>query len=191
MGERGRPRTQARLNLNPGLREAGAHGTDAAAAVSSRRGGAAEPDRDLVMRRPRMRACRAAGGHLTVGRRLSRNYSRVSRGHTAPVRPLCTHIERRRTHRKNRDGFACPTVRRQWSTRGDYAAVDRIILGRPDRQPLLLGRAVRLHPLAVVLAIATGLITAGRPGCSSLSVPILYARMLAPEPDPWTKRDLP
>ncbi|MFI0803286.1 AI-2E family transporter [Amycolatopsis lurida] len=28
-------------------------------------------------------------------------------------------------------------------------------------QPLLLGRAVRLHPLAVVLALATGLVTAG------------------------------
>ncbi|MFI5607696.1 AI-2E family transporter [Amycolatopsis sp. NPDC051903] len=39
-------------------------------------------------------------------------------------------------------------------------------------QPLLLGRAVRLHPLAVVLAIATGLVAAGIAG-ALLSVPLL------------------
>jgi predicted PurR-regulated permease PerM len=39
-------------------------------------------------------------------------------------------------------------------------------------QPFLLGRAVRLHPLAVVLAIAAGLITAGIAG-ALLAVPLL------------------
>lgn len=39
-------------------------------------------------------------------------------------------------------------------------------------QPLLLGRAVRLHPLAVILAIAAGLIAAGIAG-ALLAVPLL------------------
>jgi predicted PurR-regulated permease PerM len=39
-------------------------------------------------------------------------------------------------------------------------------------QPVLLGRAVRLHPLAVVFAIAIGLITAGIAG-ALLAVPLL------------------
>jgi predicted PurR-regulated permease PerM len=39
-------------------------------------------------------------------------------------------------------------------------------------QPLLLGRAVQLHPLAVVLAIATGLLVAGIAG-ALLAVPLL------------------
>jgi predicted PurR-regulated permease PerM len=39
-------------------------------------------------------------------------------------------------------------------------------------QPLLLGRAVKLHPLAVVLAIAAGLLTAGIAG-AVLAVPLL------------------
>ncbi|MBE8519605.1 AI-2E family transporter [Amycolatopsis sp. H6(2020)] len=39
-------------------------------------------------------------------------------------------------------------------------------------QPLLLGRAVRLHPLAVVLALAAGLVTAGIVG-ALLAVPLL------------------
>ncbi|CAM3528143.1 AI-2E family transporter [Kibdelosporangium persicum] len=39
-------------------------------------------------------------------------------------------------------------------------------------QPLLLGRAVNLHPLAVVLAIAVGLVAAGIPG-ALLAVPLL------------------
>jgi predicted PurR-regulated permease PerM len=39
-------------------------------------------------------------------------------------------------------------------------------------QPLLLGRAVRLHPLAVILAITAGMTTAGIPG-ALLSVPLL------------------
>ncbi|WP_019812677.1 AI-2E family transporter [Saccharomonospora saliphila] len=39
-------------------------------------------------------------------------------------------------------------------------------------QPLLLGRAVRLHPLAVILAITAGLVAAGIPG-ALLSVPLL------------------
>jgi len=39
-------------------------------------------------------------------------------------------------------------------------------------QPLLLGRAVRLHPLAVVLAIAVGLVSAGIAG-ALLAVPLL------------------
>lgn len=41
-------------------------------------------------------------------------------------------------------------------------------------QPLLLGRAVKLHPLAVVLAIATGLVVGGIAG-ALLSVPLLAA----------------
>jgi predicted PurR-regulated permease PerM len=39
-------------------------------------------------------------------------------------------------------------------------------------QPLLLGRAVRLHPLAVVLAITAGLVAGGIPG-ALLAVPLL------------------
>ena len=39
-------------------------------------------------------------------------------------------------------------------------------------QPLLLGRAVKLHPLAVVLAITTGLVVAGIAG-ALLAVPLL------------------
>ena len=39
-------------------------------------------------------------------------------------------------------------------------------------QPLLLGRAVKLHPLAVVLSIATGLVVAGIAG-ALLAVPLL------------------
>jgi predicted PurR-regulated permease PerM len=55
-------------------------------------------------------------------------------------------------------------------------------------QPLLLGRAVRLHPLAVVLAITVGLVTAGIPG-ALLSVPLLAVlnagiRSLVHEVDP-------
>jgi predicted PurR-regulated permease PerM len=55
-------------------------------------------------------------------------------------------------------------------------------------QPLLLGRAVRLHPLAVVLAITAGLVTAGIPG-ALLAVPLLAVlnagiRSLLHEVDP-------
>ncbi|WP_051116335.1 AI-2E family transporter [Amycolatopsis nigrescens] len=55
-------------------------------------------------------------------------------------------------------------------------------------QPLLLGRAVRLHPLAVVLAITAGLVTAGIAG-ALLSVPLLAVlnagiRSLLHEVDP-------
>ncbi|MFC5996075.1 AI-2E family transporter [Pseudonocardia hispaniensis] len=39
-------------------------------------------------------------------------------------------------------------------------------------QPLLLGRAVQLHPLAVVLAVAAGVVIAGIPG-ALLAVPLL------------------
>ena len=39
-------------------------------------------------------------------------------------------------------------------------------------QPLLLGRAVRIHPLAVVLAITTGMVLAGIAG-GLLAVPIV------------------
>ena len=39
-------------------------------------------------------------------------------------------------------------------------------------QPLLLGRAVKLHPLAVVLSIATGLLVGGIAG-ALLAVPLL------------------
>jgi predicted PurR-regulated permease PerM len=39
-------------------------------------------------------------------------------------------------------------------------------------QPLLLGRAVKLHPLAVAIAIASGLVLAGIPG-ALLAVPLL------------------
>jgi predicted PurR-regulated permease PerM len=39
-------------------------------------------------------------------------------------------------------------------------------------QPLLLGRAVKLHPLAVAIAIASGLLLAGIPG-ALLAVPLL------------------
>ncbi len=41
-------------------------------------------------------------------------------------------------------------------------------------QPFLLGRAVKLHPLAVVLAIASGLLVAGIAG-ALLAVPLLAA----------------
>jgi predicted PurR-regulated permease PerM len=41
-------------------------------------------------------------------------------------------------------------------------------------QPVLLGRAVQLHPLAVVLAIAAGLLVAGIAG-ALLAVPLLAA----------------
>ncbi|MEC3974665.1 AI-2E family transporter [Amycolatopsis sp. H20-H5] len=55
-------------------------------------------------------------------------------------------------------------------------------------QPLLLGRAVRLHPLAVVLAITAGLVSAGIAG-ALLSVPLLAVlnagvRSLLHEQDP-------
>jgi putative heme transporter len=39
-------------------------------------------------------------------------------------------------------------------------------------QPLLLGRAVRLHPLSVVLSIATGVVVGGIAG-GLLAVPVL------------------
>lgn len=55
-------------------------------------------------------------------------------------------------------------------------------------QPLLLGRAVKLHPLAVVLAITAGLVTAGIAG-ALLAVPLLAVlnsgiRSLLHERDP-------
>lgn len=55
-------------------------------------------------------------------------------------------------------------------------------------QPLLLGRAVKLHPLAVVLAIAAGLIAAGIAG-ALLAVPLLAVlnsgiKSLLNEPEP-------
>jgi len=55
-------------------------------------------------------------------------------------------------------------------------------------QPLLLGRAVKLHPLAVVLAIAAGLVVAGIAG-ALLAVPLLAVlnagiRSLIHEKDP-------
>lgn len=55
-------------------------------------------------------------------------------------------------------------------------------------QPLLLGRAVKLHPLAVVLAITAGLVTAGIAG-ALLAVPLLAVlnagiRSLLHEVDP-------
>lgn len=55
-------------------------------------------------------------------------------------------------------------------------------------QPLLLGRAVKLHPLAVVLAIAAGLVVAGIAG-ALLAVPLLAVlnsgiRSLLHEEDP-------
>ncbi|OZM72844.1 AI-2E family transporter [Amycolatopsis antarctica] len=55
-------------------------------------------------------------------------------------------------------------------------------------QPLLLGRAVKLHPLAVILAIAVGLVSAGIAG-ALLSVPLLAVlnagiRSLLHEVDP-------
>lgn len=55
-------------------------------------------------------------------------------------------------------------------------------------QPLLLGRAVKLHPLAVILAITAGLVVAGIPG-ALLSVPLLAVlnagiRSLVHDPDP-------
>lgn len=55
-------------------------------------------------------------------------------------------------------------------------------------QPLLLGRAVRIHPLAVVLAIATGIVTAGIIG-GLLAVPLVAMAntavryLLAPDPE--------
>ncbi|MDQ7803529.1 AI-2E family transporter [Amycolatopsis sp. A133] len=55
-------------------------------------------------------------------------------------------------------------------------------------QPLLLGRAVRLHPLAVVLALAAGLVAAGVVG-ALLAVPLVAVfssgvRSLTAGPDP-------
>ncbi|WP_236790362.1 AI-2E family transporter [Amycolatopsis sp. GM8] len=55
-------------------------------------------------------------------------------------------------------------------------------------QPLLLGRAVKLHPLAVVLAISIGLVVSGIPG-ALLAVPLLAVlnsgiRSLLHETDP-------
>jgi predicted PurR-regulated permease PerM len=61
--------------------------------------------------------------------------------------------------------------------------------------PLLLGRAVRLHPLAVVLALAVGLVAAGivgalRPApCALRAVPLVAVfssgvRSLPVRPDP-------
>jgi hypothetical protein len=55
-------------------------------------------------------------------------------------------------------------------------------------QPLLLGRAVRLHPLAVVLAITVGILLAGIVG-GLLAVPIVAVlntavrSLLADDPD--------
>jgi predicted PurR-regulated permease PerM len=55
-------------------------------------------------------------------------------------------------------------------------------------QPLLLGRAVRLHPLAVVLAITAGIVLAGIIG-GLLAVPIVAVlntairSLLADDPD--------
>jgi len=68
-------------------------------------------------------------------------------------------------------------------------------------QPLLMGRAVSIHPLAIVLAIATGAVLAGIIG-ALLSVPLLAflnsaIRVLVPpeEPDPaadgGSRADLP
>jgi predicted PurR-regulated permease PerM len=58
-------------------------------------------------------------------------------------------------------------------------------------QPLLLGRAVKLHPLAVILAIAAGLVTAGIAG-ALLAVPLLAVlnsgiRSLRRDPDKHTR----
>jgi predicted PurR-regulated permease PerM len=58
-------------------------------------------------------------------------------------------------------------------------------------QPLLLGRAVKLHPLAVVLSITAGLVTAGIAG-ALLAVPLLAVlnagvRSLIHEVDPDPK----
>ncbi|MEU3272219.1 AI-2E family transporter [Saccharomonospora sp. NPDC006951] len=55
-------------------------------------------------------------------------------------------------------------------------------------QPLLLGRAVKLHPLAVILAITAGLVAAGIPG-ALLAVPLLAVlnagiKSLVNEPHP-------
>jgi len=55
-------------------------------------------------------------------------------------------------------------------------------------QPLLLGRAVKLHPLAVVLGIAAGLVIYGIPG-ALLAVPLMSiinagVRSLLHETDP-------
>ncbi|MEU4675068.1 AI-2E family transporter [Amycolatopsis sp. NPDC023774] len=61
-------------------------------------------------------------------------------------------------------------------------------------QPFLLGRVVRLHPLAVVLALATGLVTAGIIG-ALLAVPLLAVLSSArrnftapPRPSPRPRR---
>jgi predicted PurR-regulated permease PerM len=58
-------------------------------------------------------------------------------------------------------------------------------------QPLLLGRAVKLHPLAVILAIAAGLLAAGIAG-ALLAVPLLAVlnagiRSLRSEADRYTR----
>lgn len=55
-------------------------------------------------------------------------------------------------------------------------------------QPLLLGRAVKLHPLAVVLAVAAGVVIAGIPG-ALLAVPLLAVVSAAVRS--WVRADEP
>ncbi|MCF7551984.1 MULTISPECIES: AI-2E family transporter [Pseudonocardia] len=55
-------------------------------------------------------------------------------------------------------------------------------------QPLLLGRAVKLHPLAVVLAVAAGVVIAGIPG-ALLAVPLLAVVSAAVRS--WVRTDEP
>ncbi len=60
-------------------------------------------------------------------------------------------------------------------------------------QPLVVGRAVRLHPLAIILALAVGGVTAGIPGAIvavpaaaviTYAWPFLRGSGHAPEPEP-------
>jgi putative heme transporter len=55
-------------------------------------------------------------------------------------------------------------------------------------QPLLLGRAVKLHPLSVVLAVAAGVVIAGIPG-ALLAVPLLAVVSAAVRS--WVRTDEP
>jgi predicted PurR-regulated permease PerM len=82
---------------------------------------------------------------------------------------------------------------------GDHRARDRgrcHAAGKPCPATFLLGRAVRLHPLAVVLALATGLVTAGIVGVlfavsllAVLSTASPHHHCLPPATDPTARPD--
>ena len=72
-------------------------------------------------------------------------------------------------------------------TKGWIAAVVLVVFVREDQleshllQPLVVGRMVRLHPLAIILVLAVGGIVAGIPG-AVVAVPTAAAINRAPPP---------